>query len=94
MSFVFCAVINLENIEHCEQKTASLLYLYIGTEGRRIFKSKLPPFIDEKELLKELWRVMEDSFTKTENITFDRFVFFSSIQQKRESVKKTSMGDS
>ena len=27
----------------CEQKTISLLYLSIGTEGRRILKSKHPP---------------------------------------------------
>ena len=73
--------------EHCEYKAASLLYLCIGTEGGRIIKSKHPHFQIEKEQLKELWRVMEDLFIKTINITYDRFVFFSSKKQKRESVE-------
>ena len=30
---------------------------------------------------------MEESFTKDRNITYDRFVFFSSKQQKGESVE-------
>ena len=30
---------------------------------------------------------MDDSFTKIRNITYDRFVFFSSKQQKGESVE-------
>ena len=29
--------------EHCEQKATSLLYLCIGTEGRRIFKNQTSP---------------------------------------------------
>ena len=35
--------------EHCEQKASSLHYLFIGTEGRRIFKSKHPHFLTEKK---------------------------------------------
>ena len=31
---------------------------------------------------------MEHSFTKTRNITYNRFVFFSSKQPKRESVER------
>ena len=71
----------------CEQKTISLLYLSIGTEGRRIFKSKYPHFQIEKQPFKDLWRAMEDSFTKVRNITYDRFVFYSCKQQKGESVE-------
>ena len=71
----------------CEQKSVSLLYLSIGTERRRVFKSKNPPFQIEKEPFKELWRKMEESSTKIKNITSDRFVFFSSKQQKGESVE-------
>ena len=71
----------------CEQKAISLLYLSIGTEGRRIFKSKHPHFQIEKQLFKELWQAMEDSFTKVRNITYDRFVFYSCKQQKGESVE-------
>ena len=59
----------------------------IGTEGRRIFKSKISHFQIEKEPFKKLWRTMEESFTKIRNITYDRFVFFRSKQQKGESVE-------
>ena len=71
----------------CERNTISLMYLSIGTEGRRFFRSKHPHFQIEKQLFKELWQVMEDSFTKFRNITYDRFVFYSCTQQKRESVE-------
>ena len=71
----------------CEQKSISLLYLSIGTEGRRIFKSKHPPFQIEKPPFKELWQALEDSFKKVGNITYGRFVFYSCKQQKVESVE-------
>ena len=71
----------------CEQKAISLLYSSIGTEGRRIFKSKNPHFQIEKQPFKDLWQAMEDSFTKVRNITYDRFVFYSCKQQKGESVE-------
>ena len=71
----------------CEQKAISLLYLSIGTEGRRIFESKYPHFQIEKQPFKDLWQAMEDSFTKVRNITYDRFVFYSCKQQKGESVE-------
>ena len=50
-------LINPGNIAN---KKLHLLYLCIGTESRRVFKSKHPHFQIEKEPLKELWRVMED----------------------------------
>ena len=59
----------------------------IGTEERRIFKSKNPHFQIEKQPFKELWQAVEDSFTKFRNITYDRFVFYSFKQQKGESVE-------
>ena len=70
----------------CKQKTILLLYLSIGTEGRRIFRSKHPHFQIEKQPFKELWQAMEDSFTKVRNITYDCIVFYSCKQQKGESV--------
>ena len=73
----------------CEQKSISMLYLSIGTEGGRIFKSKHPHFLIEKQPFKELWQAMEDSFTKVRNITYDRFVFYSCKQQKIESVESS-----
>ena len=51
------------------------------------FKSKHPLFLIEKDSMEELWRLMEESFIKTTNKIYDRFVFFSSKQQKGESEK-------
>ena len=76
----------------CEQKAISLLYLSIGTEGPRIFKSKHPHFQIEKQPFRELWQAMEDSFAKVRNITYDRFVFYSCKQQKGESVERSFYG--
>ena len=66
----------------CEQKSTSLLYLSIGTEGRRIFKNKHPHFLIEKQPFKELWQTMDDYFTKVRNNRNDFFVFYSCKQQK------------
>ena len=71
----------------CEQKSISLLYLSIGTEKRRIFKSKHPHLLIQKQPFRELWQAMEDFFTKVRNITYNRFVFYSCKQQKGESVE-------
>ena len=74
----------------CEQKAISLLYLSIGREGRRIFRSKHSHFQIEKQPFKELWQAMEDSFTKVGNITYDRF-FSIHVSSKKESRLKVSM---
>ena len=81
---IFCGV---KPWKISDQKAAALQYLCIGTEDRRIFKIKHPHFFIEKEPTKEQWCVMEDSYIKTRNITYDRFVFFSSKQQKGESIE-------
>ena len=60
----------------------------MGTEGRRIFKSKNPHFLKEKQPFMELWQAMEDSITKVRNITYNRFVFYSCKKQKGESVER------
>ena len=39
----------------------------------------------EKQPFKDLWKAIEDSFTKVRNIAYDRFVFYSCKQQKGES---------
>ena len=73
--------------ELCEQKAVLLLIPCLETEGHRIFKYNYPHFQIEKQPFKNLWRALDDSFTKLRNITYDRFVFFSSKQQKVESIE-------
>ena len=61
----------------CDQKCVSLLYLNIGTEGRRLLTQKFPhDNIYDLATLK-LWKTMEIAFFRPRNITFDRYVFFS-----------------
>ena len=59
----------------CGQMATSLLYICFCRESCRVFKGKHPYFPIEKELMKELWRVIEDSFKKTRNIIYERFAF-------------------
>ena len=72
----------------CDQKCVSLLYLSIGTEGRRLLTQKSPhDNIYDLTTLK-LWKMMEIAFIRPGNITFDRYVFFSRKQKKGETVEQ------
>ena len=72
----------------CDQKCVSLLYLSIGTEGRRLLTQKFPhDNIYDLTTLK-LWEMMEIAFIRPRNITFDRYVFFSRKQKKGETVEQ------
>ena len=72
----------------CDQKCVSLLYLSIGTEGRRLLTQKFPHdnIYDLTTLI--LWEMMEIAFIRPRNITFDRYVFFSRKQKKGETVEQ------
>ena len=66
----------------------SLLYLSIGTEGRRLLTQKFPhDNIYDLTTLK-LWEMMEIAFIRPRTITFDRYVFFSRKQKKGETVEQ------
>ena len=72
----------------CDQKCASLLYLSIGTEGRRLLTQNFPhDNIYDLTTLK-LWELMEIAFIRPRNITFDRSVFFSWKPEKGETVEQ------
>ena len=72
----------------CDQKCVSILYLSIGTEGRRLLTQKFPhDNIYDLSTLK-LWEMMEIAFIRPRNITFDRYVFISRKQKKAETVKQ------
>ena len=72
----------------CDQKCVSLLYLSIGTEGRRLLTQKFPhDNIYDLTTLK-VWEMMEIAFIRPRNITFDRYVFFSRKQKKGETVEQ------
>ena len=72
----------------CDQNCVSLLYLSIGTEGRRLLTQKfLHDNIYDLTTLK-LWEMMEIAFIRPRNITFDRYLFFSRKQKKGETVEQ------
>ena len=72
----------------CDQKSVSLLYLSIGTEGRRLLTQKFPhDNIYDLTTLK-LWETVEIAFIRPINITFDRYVFFWRKQKKGETVEQ------
>ena len=72
----------------CDQKCVSLLYLSIGTEGRRLLTQKIPHDNMYDLTTLKLWEMMEIAFIRPRNITFDRYVFFSRKQKKGETVEQ------
>ena len=63
-----------------------LLYLSLGTEGRRIVCSKNPHLKIDTLTTVELWKIMEDTFIRPRNVTFDRYMLLTTKQSKGESI--------
>ena len=72
----------------CDQKCVSILYLSIGTEGRRLLTQKFPHDTMYDLTTLKLWEMMEMAFIRPRNITFDRYVFFSRKQKIGETVEQ------
>ena len=66
----------------CDQKCVSLLYLNIGTEGRRLLTQKFPHDNIYALTTLKLWEMMEIAFIRPRIITFDRYAFFSRKPKK------------
>ena len=72
----------------CDQKCDSLLYLSIGSEGRRLLTQKFPlDNIYDLNTLK-LWEKTKIAFIRPRNLTFDHYVFISRKQKKGETVEQ------
>ena len=72
----------------CGRKCVSLLFLSIGTKGRRILNRKKSRAVINKKTTIELWKLLELSFFKPRNIMFDRNSFFSREQDKGETFEQ------
>ena len=70
-----------------DQKTVSMLYLSLGTEGRQMVWSRKPHFKMDILTTAELWNIMEATFIGQRNITFDRYMLLTTKQSKGESIK-------
>ena len=70
-----------------DRKTVSMLYLSLGTEGRRIICSRNPHLKMDTLTTVELWSNMESTFIHQRNITIDRYMLLTTKQSKRESIE-------
>ena len=72
----------------CDRKASSLMYLSLGTEGRRIFNSKNSTVVLDEISTRNLCDVLNTTFIRIHNITFDRYLFLTRKQQKGEPIEK------
>ena len=68
-------------------KKVSMLYLSLGTEGRRIICSTNPHLKMDILTTVEVWNIMESTFIRQRNITFDRYMLLTTKQSKQESIE-------
>ena len=71
-----------------DRKTVSMLYLSLGTEGRRIICSRNPHLKMDILTTVELWNIIESTFIRQGNITFDRYMLLTTKQSKAESIEQ------
>ena len=64
-----------------------MLYLSLGTEGRRIVCSRNPHLKMDILTTAELWTITESAFIRQRNITFDRYVLLTTKQTRGESIE-------
>ena len=72
----------------CDRKASSLMYLSLGTEGRRVFNSKNSTVNLDEISTRNLWDVLNKTFIQIHNITFDRYLFLTRKQQKGVPIEK------
>ena len=82
-----CATIDRGN-SVIPNKAVSLIYLSVGTEGRRIFGSQEPTIQIDQISTKDLWNGLDNVFTKQRDITFDHYTFLTQKQLKGEPVEE------
>ena len=70
-----------------DRKTVSMLYLSLGTEGRRIICSRNSHLKVDILTTVELWQIMDKTFIRQRNISFDRYMLLTTKQSKEESIE-------
>ena len=74
--------------DRAERKSVNLLFLSIGTEGRKIFLRKQASINLETCSFKDMVKGCKDSFEKVRNLTFDRYLFFTRKQKPEETLEQ------
>ena len=59
----------------------------LGTEVRRIICSRNPHLKIDILATVELWQIMENTFIRQRNVTFDRYMLLTTKQSKGESIE-------
>ena len=72
----------------CDWKASSLMYLRLGTEGRRVFNSKNSTTNLDEISIRNLWDILNKTFIGVHNITFDRISFSRENSRKGEPIEK------
>ena len=65
------------------------MYLSLGTEGRRVFNSKNSNVNLDEISTRNLWDVLNKTFIRIHNITFDRYLFLTQKQQKGDQLRNS-----
>ena len=71
----------------CDLKASSLMYLSLGSEGRRVFNSKNSAVNLDEISDKNLGDLLNKTFIRLQNITFDQYLFLIGQQQKGEPIE-------
>ena len=71
-----------------DRKAVSISYHSLETEGRRIAYRGNPLSKMDTLTTVEIWRIMEESFIRPSNITFDSYMLLTTKQSKAESFEQ------
>ena len=66
-----------------DKKVRSILYLALGAEGKRVFAQKNPRLKVLGISFKEFYELLESTFMKSTNITFERYKLLSRKQKNK-----------
>ena len=82
------AIINNLNEKAAERKTVSILFLSLGTAGRKILTDNFPYMDVGTVAIREIKENCENCFIKPRNRTLERYKFFSRKQQQNETLRQ------
>ena len=71
-----------------DRKSVGLMFLSLGTEGRKIFLRKNDTVDIGTYFYKDMSKACSDSFEKPRNLTFDRYLFFTRKQKTEENLEQ------
>ena len=74
--------------DKADRKTVGLMFLSLGTEGRKIFLRKNGSVDLATCSYKDMSKHCKDSFEKPRNLTFDRYLFFTRKQKQEENLEQ------